>query len=105
MKAHFVLSILFTIFYGLQIITEDPNTRMILTIPTIIFFFSTFLMYTIEYDKKRSEAWKKKEKKLIESVYSDFIKKLYKVKNKGDLTLEMIEKARDDWLKKRLEEF
>ena len=102
MRYSFITSILFTLIYSLQIITKEMKIRMNLIVPVMILFFATFLLFAIEYDKKRSLMWKSKEKKLIEKVYGKFVK-VYLNRPKHDEDFEKyVKEEKEKWLQKRL---
>ncbi len=63
---------------GLQVINDNLNKRMMLMVMSLIFFFSTFILFATEYDKQSEYSWKKKEQKLIENTYLNFLNKYYK---------------------------
>jgi len=65
---------------SLLTINENLNTRMIYLIPVLVLFFTSWVLFTVEYDKQRSVKWKQKEKKIIEKVYSKFVREYYEKK-------------------------
>ena len=77
---------------------------MNMTVPVIVLFITTLILFAIEYDKKRVEMWKRKEKKLIEQVYSKFVKVyLNRPKHEEDFE-KYVKKEKEKWLQKRLME-
>ncbi len=78
MKFHFISSIFFAVCISLLVLNPDPNKRMLYLVPTLILFYATFMLFSLEYDRERMKAWRKKEKSLIEDTYSKFVSESYK---------------------------
>ena len=80
MKYHFIMSILFVIVYTVQVITQDLTKRMNMIVPVLVLFYATFILFTMEYDKRMITSWKRQEKKIVKRTFSRFINMYYKNK-------------------------
>ena len=95
MKLYFLSGISLTVAYVIQILNKDFNTRVKIIVPVLILFFITFYSFILEYENQRRNAWGKKEKKLVENVYSKFIEMYFHKR-------EVMEKSKIDQEKERL---
>ena len=88
MRYHFITSILFTVMYTIQVIIKDRVKRMNMIVPVLVLFYVTFILFSIEYDKKMITSWKRQEKKIIDRTFSKFIKLYYKNKPFSEILKE-----------------
>ena len=49
-------------------LSDEKQVRMLLVVPILVFFESTFLLFQVEYDKRSMVAWKEKEKQIEEEL-------------------------------------
>ena len=64
MYLHFIASILMIILLSLMSLNNSLKTRMIYIVPIIVLYYTTFMLFSFDYDKKMIERWKVKEDKL-----------------------------------------
>ncbi len=78
MKLHFLCSLIFTALLAYMVTNNSLNTRMLLIVPVLVFFYLTLVLFTIDYDKENMAVWHRKEKKLLEDTYTEFVRKYYR---------------------------
>jgi hypothetical protein len=76
------MSILFAILYAFQMLIPSQKTRIFLMVPILILYYATFILFGMEYDKRMIEEWKKKEKKVVEDSYGEFVRRYHNNKDK-----------------------
>ncbi len=59
MKWHFLSSIVFVMVLTVQAISENRNLRIILLVPNLILFYTTLILFGLDYDHKKKEISKK----------------------------------------------
>ncbi len=73
-----------------------------MNVPVFLLFYLTFFLFTLEYDKKMSEAWKKKEKKLIQETYAKYVKEYHKKKKEEENTAKLVETGKKKRIQQRI---
>jgi len=73
-----------------------------MVVPVFLLFYLTFFLFTLEYDTKMSEAWKKKEKKLIQETYAKYVKEYHKKKKEDEDVGKLIETGKRKWIQQRI---
>jgi hypothetical protein len=72
---------------ALMAVSTNEKTRYILLIPAMVLFYSTLILFSVEYDSLMMKQWKRSEEKVKKEAYiSSFIeylkeKKPYMVKD------------------------
>ena len=104
MDLHFLSSVLFTIVFMLQVINPDLEARMKLIPAVIVLFYATLVFFSLDYEKRRRKAWERKKRKLIEEVYSRFVKMFLERKQEmgEDDFREIIEREKRKWVEGRV---
>ena len=74
MKIHFALTVLFAAFVAVLAMSQDLKTRMLLTVPVMVLYFTAMLTMIVEYDRQEMKNWEIKKRKLIEDTYVRFFK-------------------------------
>ncbi|MBT3463524.1 hypothetical protein HOD20_01885 [archaeon] len=82
MYLHFIASILMIILLSLMSLNNSLKTRMIYIVPIIVLYYTTFMLFSFDYDKKMIERWKVKEDKLKNTLNVESIEKYLKDKYK-----------------------
>ena len=82
MYLHFIASILMIILLSLMSLNNSLKTRMIYIGPIIVLYYTTFILFSFDYDKKMIERWKVKEDKLKNTLNVESIEKYLKDKYK-----------------------
>ncbi|MFW6450107.1 MAG: hypothetical protein ACOCZ6_03565 [Nanoarchaeota archaeon] len=78
MRYHFISSIVTIIVFTLAVTLQSFEIRVILLIPSLILFYLTLFLFAVDYDQLSMKEWEKKEKKVYEEAYLDFVEEYYK---------------------------
>lgn len=70
------------ILLSLMSLNNSLKTRMIYIVPIIVLYYTTFMLFSFDYDKKMIERWKVKEDKLKNTLNVESIEKYLKDKYK-----------------------
>jgi hypothetical protein len=102
MKLYFLSSIMLAVVYTFQIINKDYNARMRIIVPVLILFLLTFYSFVLEYEKQRRSAWGKKEKRLVDNVYSKYMELYFRKKDSPDNYRKRVEEEKNRWVENKL---
>lgn len=58
-------------------IVKERMTRLKLIVPVIILYYTTLMLFALDYDRMHIKQWRKKEKKLVENTYTRFLENYY----------------------------
>ena len=62
--------------------TDNPSKRYILVVPALVIFYTTFILFAVDYDKTMMKQWREKEIKITEETFLQFYQHYLKKKDK-----------------------